>query len=143
MEIQDLQLIPRCDDGSMPQDYSFSQFVQYLSQGFGIFGIDLTGLDKIPKFIEQAGFTNVQERVFKVPIGPWPRDPHLKTIGAYNRAVVWGALHAAAMRTFTRGLKWTPEEVELFIVQVRKSLMDPMIHSYMTYHVVFAQKPMN
>lgn len=33
---------------------------------------------------EEAGFINVTERVYKVPCGPWPKDPKMKDIGRYN-----------------------------------------------------------
>jgi hypothetical protein len=33
----------------------------------------------------KAGFVDVVERRFKVPIGGWPGDPGLKQLGLYNR----------------------------------------------------------
>lgn len=32
---------------------------------------------KLKKWAEDAGFVNIREHVFKVPQGPWPRDPRL------------------------------------------------------------------
>lgn len=125
----------------MPEDYGFAQFIKNLATGLSTFGVDLTGMEKHPELLKEAGFVNVEERVFKVPIGIWPKDPQLKTIGNYNRCVIWEALQGVSMGPYTRGLKWAPEEVEAFLVTVRKSLSDPSIHSYMTYHVVFGQKP--
>lgn len=31
---------------------------------------------------------------------------------------------------FGRGLGWSPEEVEVFLVDVRKDMKDPRIHAY-------------
>ena len=33
---------------------------------------------------EGAGFVNLHERKFKVPLGPWPRDTLLKETGMMN-----------------------------------------------------------
>jgi hypothetical protein len=34
------------------------------------------------------------------------------------------------MALFTRGLGWTKEELEVFLVEVRKSMKDKSIHGY-------------
>lgn len=33
---------------------------------------------------EEVGFVNVTEKVYKVPCGPWAKDPKMKDIGRYN-----------------------------------------------------------
>jgi hypothetical protein len=91
--------------------------------------------------LRDAGFVHVTERVWKVPIGTWPRDRRLKTIGLYNRSVIADGLQGVSMAAFTRGLKWSTEEVDLFLVDVRKSLANASVHSYYTFHAVYAQKP--
>jgi hypothetical protein len=30
--------------------------------------------------LERTGFVEIQEQVIKVPLNPWPTDPHLKDI---------------------------------------------------------------
>lgn len=47
--------------------------------------------------------------MLKVPLGVWPKDQTMKTIGLYNRIMIYDGLHGLAMGPFTRGLKWTPE----------------------------------
>jgi hypothetical protein len=64
----------------------------------------------------------------------------MKTIGLYNRNNLVDALQAVSMAPLTRGLKWSPNEVEVFLIDVRKSLMNSAIHSYLTFHVVYGQK---
>lgn len=76
-----------------------------------------------------------------MPIGVWPRDPKLKKVGLYNRAMLYDALQAVSMAPLTRGLKWSAAEVEVFLGTVRKSLLDSSIHTYLTFHSVYGQKP--
>lgn len=35
--------------------------------------------------IREAGFIDVQKQTFKVPVGPWPRDPKMKELGQWNK----------------------------------------------------------
>lgn len=34
--------------------------------------------------IKLKGFVDVVQKKYKVPVGSWPSDPHLKDIGRYN-----------------------------------------------------------
>lgn len=141
IELQELRLATSCDDGTMPEGYGFTVFLRYLAEGFDRFGIDLLGMEKNAARLEQAGFVNVQEKIWKIPIGTWAKGDKMKTIGAYNRAVINDALTGVSMAPYTRGLGWKASEVEVFAAQVRKDLGNPGIHSYYTFHAVYGQKP--
>ncbi len=130
-----------CDDNSMPPDYGPKLMSVNITKALATFGVEMYIIERMPERLGDAGFVNVQTRVHKVPVGPWARDKTLRTIGSYNRGVLWDGLQAITMGTFTRGLKWTREEVETFLVKVRKDLMDPSVHSYVFFHSVWAQKP--
>lgn len=93
------------------------------------------------QLVLDAGFVNVEEKIFKIPIGTWPRNKTMKVIGLYMKAVINDGLHAIAVGPLTRGLKWSAEEVELYLIGVRKSLNDATTHSYLPFHVVYGQKP--
>ncbi|OLN82369.1 Phosphomethylethanolamine N-methyltransferase 3 [Colletotrichum chlorophyti] len=143
IELQEMRFYLLCDDGTMPgpDSYEYARFVDLCMEGFRSFGIDPLAIERNAELLRQAGFDNVVEKVWKVPIGAWPRDQKLKSVGLYNRSMIYDALQAVSMAPLTRGLKWTAAEVELFLVDVRKSLMDSSIHSYLTLHTVYGQKP--
>ncbi len=124
----------------MPSDYALAKFLDNLRDGFSKFGVNLLSLDKNQELLQEAGFVNVEEKIWKVPVGAWARDPKMKIIGQYNRCVIQDALSGVSMAPYTRGLKWTREEVEMFLVSVRESLADKSIHSYYTFHTVYGQK---
>ncbi|CAK7227780.1 hypothetical protein SCUCBS95973_006657 [Sporothrix curviconia] len=141
IEIQDINWIYRCDDDTMGPDYAVGQMAKYIGQALMNFGIKLYSPDDNPARLETAGFVDIRNTVDKVPVGTWPRDPNMKMIGLYNRSTVYDGLHGITMGPLTRGLKWTPEEVELFLVRVRRDLMNPRIHSYVHMHTLCGQKP--
>jgi len=141
VELQDIRLAPLCDDGTMPEDYAFAKFIATLQEALSKFNVNLLGMERYQGLLRDAGFVNVEEKIWKIPIGSWAKDSKMKTTGAYNRAVMYDALQGASMGPYTRGLGWSPTEVEVFLVDVRKSLSNSSVHSYYTFHAVYGQKP--
>lgn len=78
-----------------------------------------------------VGFENVVQQDFKWPSNPWPKDEHYKRIGEWNFHNFVDAAEAMALAPLTRGHNWTKEEVQVFLVGVRKDMRDKKIHSYM------------
>ena len=54
------------------------------------------------KGIEDAGFVNVVEKIFKTPLGGWPTDPKLREIGQWALLGFDVGLEGYAMATLTR-----------------------------------------
>ena len=141
IELQELRFVASCDDGTLPPQSYVVKFLQGVKDGLAAFGVDLLGMQKNQENVKAAGFVSVDEQAFKVPIGSWPRNQKMKTIGTYNRSMIYDGLQGISMGPFTRGLKWSPQEVEVFLVDVRKALLDRSQHSYLPFHVVIGQKP--
>lgn len=91
--------------------------------------------------MQEAGFTSVTERVFRVPIGIWPKNWVLKAVGLYWRTILLDGLQAIALGPLTRGLGWNREQVEVFLMDVRSAYHDNVAFMYMPLHIVYAQKP--
>ena len=124
----------------MDDDYIVGKFLNLVKEGLAVFGVDLLGMRKNAQLLRDAGFVNVEEKVFKIPLGTWPKNKTMKSIGMYLRSVIYDGLQGISMGPFTRALKWSPQEVEVFLVDVRKGLMDSSTHSYIPFHVVYGQK---
>jgi hypothetical protein len=144
IELQELRFFMQCDDGTMPgrDRYGYSKFIDLCMEGFRKFGVNALATEKSRELLTDGGFIDVEEKVWKVPVGIWPKDPTMKTIGLYNRSIIIDGLQGVGMAPLTRALGWTPAEVEVFLVEVRKSLMDSSIHSYYTFHAVYGRKPL-
>jgi hypothetical protein len=84
---------------------------------------------KLEGWVKEAGFVNVVHKRYKIPIGPWARDPLLKEIGTYNYKQVDGGVEGLSMRLFTRVLKWEEQEIKALAARVRKDLANPRIHA--------------
>ncbi|KAK3381141.1 methyltransferase domain-containing protein [Podospora didyma] len=143
IELQELRFKIFCDDGSAPEGegYGYTKFINLAMAGFRSFGFDPLVMENNKNMLIDAGFVNVEEKIWKVPIGAWPKDRTMKTIGIYNRSLIMDGLHSVGIKPITKGLGWSEQEVELLLVDVRKALMDASNHVYYTFHAVYGQKP--
>lgn len=88
--------------------------------------------------IEKAGFVDVHEKVYKVPIGPWPKDPNLKEAGRLMYIQLTCGLEGYTMWLLTKHgvpTRWSPEEVQVYLAELRNQLRKPEHHTYQTLYV--------
>ncbi|PHH85714.1 hypothetical protein CDD83_38 [Cordyceps sp. RAO-2017] len=147
MELQEIHHKPRSAqaDGIVPPDHEVAKFWARVNEGLVALGIDLDraagGL--LSGMMREAGFSNVTERVFHVPIGTWPKNKVLKTVGLYWRTILLDGLQAIALGPLTRGLRWDRDAIELFLMDVRRAYHDNAALMFMPLHIIYAQKPEN
>lgn len=84
---------------------------------------------QLEDWMKEAGFTNITRHKFKIPIGPWAKDPKQKDVGMYNLVQHLQGLEAFSLRLFCDVLGWQKEEVYVFLSSVRKDLKNPAIHT--------------
>lgn len=147
IELQEIHHSPRSanPDADLPEDHEVAQFWSYVIAGLGKLGVDLdiSSGGQLAKMLQEAGYVNVTERVFHVPIGTWPKNKVLKTVGLYWRTILLDGLQAIALGPMVRGLNWKREEVEVFLTGVRRAYHDNTALMYMPLHIIYAQKPEN
>jgi hypothetical protein len=51
----------------MKSDYALAKWLDLLIEALAVLGLDLNGARKHAELMRNAGFINVEERVFKVP----------------------------------------------------------------------------
>ncbi|KAF2835896.1 S-adenosyl-L-methionine-dependent methyltransferase, partial [Patellaria atrata CBS 101060] len=142
MESQEYMPTIYCDDGTMGPDYLFAEWTKTQDMAAMNLGKPLRIANKLKRWYEQAGFINVHEEVYKLPINPWPKDPQFKMLGRFSEDSLLDGLQAFSLAWFHRGLGWTKDEIEVYLVNVRKSLSDRSVHAYHKIYVVWGQKPL-
>ena len=93
-------------------------------------GFDPSGTSKFATQMAAAGFINIQETIYKWPLNSWPKGKKDKLLGRWGNADFSEGLQGFSMAFLTRVLGWTQQEVELFLVEIRKDLRDKSKHSY-------------
>lgn len=145
VEVQEMIHIPFTvhDDGYLPEDHPVAHFWSLIREGLAACGVDSEVLEGggIANKMRRAGFVEVTERTIQIPIGTWPKNKALKTVGLFWRTILIDGLQALALGPLTRGLKWTRERVEVFLMAVRRAYQDNAALMYMPMHIVYGQKP--
>ncbi|KAM0350664.1 hypothetical protein ACHAPU_003152 [Fusarium lateritium] len=130
VEFQAIVGVLGCDDDSIPEDSYVRKFSSMTEQGSLKFGASLKDPLKWKGWLEERGYQNVTERVFKLPFNPWPKDPRMKLLGAWEMENLLHGLEAMVTRMFQKGLGWTDAEVTVFLALLRKEIKNPQMHGY-------------
>ena len=77
VEVQDFDLQYYSEDGSMTKESAVSEWANTLLKACQSFGCDPFPGPKIGGYLQDVGFQNIKAERFHIPIGPWPKDPHL------------------------------------------------------------------
>ncbi|KAK3401541.1 S-adenosyl-L-methionine-dependent methyltransferase [Sordaria brevicollis] len=104
-------------------------------------GRDMLAPRRYKEWMEETGFVNVVEEKLVIPGNPWPKGKDQKVMGIWQMTNFLEGLHAVSMTIFTKGLGMSPEQVEVFLVDVRKDIRNLQIHFYFLTYVVYGQKP--
>ncbi|KZL71206.1 methyltransferase domain-containing protein [Colletotrichum tofieldiae] len=141
VEFQDYDISFHSDDGSLTDKHHTDKWSKLLLQACEMAGRDPCPGPKLEGWVKSTGFTDVVHQQFKIPVGPWPKDPHYRDIGMTNLIQLLDGLEGFSLRTFCGIHGWTKEEVFVMLAHVRKELKTVGFHAYSAIHVVYAQKP--
>ncbi|ESU18291.1 hypothetical protein FGSG_11331 [Fusarium graminearum PH-1] len=141
VELQDVDVIMGSDDGTLKPDTTMYKWCQLLDEAAGTFNRSFERTTNFKTLLQEIGFVEVVETRYKWPTNGWPRDKKYKELGHWNNANASSALEALTMAPFTRGLGWSREEVESFLVALKIDWNNPKIHAYWPICVTYAKKP--
>lgn len=110
-----MHAIPASYDDSLPANSQIMEFYNVLAEIGGKIGIDLAVAQKFKGMMDEAGFKDVTEKVFDLPLGDWPEDRRLKEVGMFQRFQMVEGIHGIAFRLLTRVAGWAPQRVEVFL----------------------------
>lgn len=77
---------------------------------------------------------------FQVPSGGWPKDPKQKEIGLFAQGAVDQDIEGFIV-FITSVLKWSKEEVQVYIAHLRREFRAGKFHAYYWQKVVWGRKP--
>ncbi|KAJ5093838.1 hypothetical protein N7456_009699 [Penicillium angulare] len=149
IECHELDPKPQCDDGTMPPENP-DGFSAYAVHDW--FDMNMRSSQeveptrqfriahRIQKWMKDVGFVDVEQRKLMMPINTWPTDEYLSHLGGISERNFLDALSGWSYKPFL-ALGWSKVEIEVFLVDVRKSIQNRNIHAYMEYYVVTGRKP--
>lgn len=130
VELQDVDVLMGSDDGTLNEDTTLYKWCRLLDEAATKFNCPFERTTKFKDMLQEIGFVDIVETRFKWPTNRWPKDKKYKELGAWNNENASTAIEALTMAPFTRGLGWSREQVEVFLIDLRKDWNDPKIHAY-------------
>ncbi|PSN66925.1 S-adenosyl-L-methionine-dependent methyltransferase [Corynespora cassiicola Philippines] len=120
----------RSDDGTLLPDHILSQWSDIFHEAGEKFGKSFKAVYDLKQWYEQAGFVDVVERWYKVPVGGWSSDPHMKELGKWNLLHCLQGAEGWGLFLLTNVMQWTVEEAQVFIARFRQGLKEKRVHAY-------------
>ncbi|KAF3942004.1 hypothetical protein ABW19_dt0204382 [Dactylella cylindrospora] len=130
-----------CDDNSMPDDSYLARWAENARVAGELSGTTFNVAGNVGKWCEEAGFVEITQKMFKIPIGPWPKDRNEKNIGNFNLVNMLGACEGFSLALHTKYLNFTVDELRAFLEKVKLDLTNRRYHTYFRLYVVTARKP--
>ncbi|KAH7362279.1 S-adenosyl-L-methionine-dependent methyltransferase [Plectosphaerella cucumerina] len=130
------------DDGSLRPGNKMVAMMEGLMEACDRVGRTMDPAPSIRGWVEDAGFVDVRQDTYKLPVGSWPLDSRLKECGALMGANFSEGVEAFTAALFTDVLGWTPAEVMVLNAGVRAAARDTSTHPIFDVLVITAQKPL-
>lgn len=96
---------PRSDDGSLPTDSILFQWNTVARDWNQATGKTFFVANEVKQQMAEAGFVDVVEKIFKLPLGPWSSDERFKTLGRHYQQFWRAGMEGWVMAIATRHLR--------------------------------------
>jgi hypothetical protein len=130
IEHVEIDLKPRCNDGTLPQDSALVKWYEYLVDATQRAVRPIAYNEGTRQYLENAGFIDIHEEVIRAPYNSWPNDPHQKEIGRWYNLGLTEGLEALSVAPFTRVFQWRLQDVRPLLEAVQRQVRDRKIHAY-------------
>jgi SAM-dependent methyltransferase len=119
------------DDGTHIPNSAFEEMAQvYFDMGDRIGASGKAPLSWKTQ-LEEAGFENVVEKVLKIPTNPWPKDPRMKKIGAFELSHFRDGISNVFARGYTQILGGDPLYFEILMARAKAEVSNRRMHTYL------------
>ncbi|KAH6648244.1 S-adenosyl-L-methionine-dependent methyltransferase [Truncatella angustata] len=116
------------------------EWCQLVFKGAARFGRDLMVARRYKKFLMDAGFVDVTEKIVLAPNKPWPEDPRERRMGQYMQANSLEMLGSVSAKLL-QGDGMSAEQVDDLICRCRECFQGKELHLYSRMYVVMGRKP--
>lgn len=134
----------KSDDGSLDPNSQLAAWGGLLTGCAKVSGRSLLSPAERRAMLEKAGFINIQEKEYKLPLGGWPKHPTYKDAGHVNLQQWRSGLEGWGMwmlTKFAQPTPWSPDEVRVLVAKLKRELDNPKLHAYHLSSRIWGQKP--
>ncbi|KAI5816663.1 S-adenosyl-L-methionine-dependent methyltransferase [Pyronema omphalodes] len=141
VELGEYSLTMNSDDGTMKPDNGAKIYMDHLQEAMRKMGRPAPKLESMKMLLEKAGFEDVHALESKEPMGPWPKDPRQKKIGAMSLLNCEGAFESYGMAAFTRILDMDAKRAHAICEAALAAVRNKNYHMYGKFYRVYGRKP--
>lgn len=142
MEMQEHECWLNSDDDTMKQAKWCQEWIRNVDEASSKIGKRLNVAHLHRQWMIDAGFSDVSEDVYKIPIGSWPKNKALKELGRVQRVQMIEAVPTFSLAYYTRILGYSYDQAQAMIAGVRAEMMDKKLHLYLKWHFVRGRRPL-
>lgn len=113
LECQEINVVPCCDDGTMPDDFGWSVWAREMTRASELANRQLDLGEQVKVWLHEVGFVDIHEAIIKIPVGSWPKDQRLKHLGMLWQQNLLSGLQGFTMALAHNVLGKTIEEIEV------------------------------
>ncbi|KAJ5670383.1 uncharacterized protein N7477_005746 [Penicillium maclennaniae] len=142
-EAQEFEAWVLSDDGTHDRANMVMDWQDRLSEASKQFGKPMNIAGQLSGWMEDQGFANVTDDIYKCPVGGWAKNRRLKEIGRVGRLTILEVVEPYTLALFTRILGFGFQDAQEYMEKVRAELVSNKFHLYVLFHFVYGQKPMD
>ncbi|TEA14825.1 Secondary metabolism regulator laeA [Colletotrichum sidae] len=143
IEVKEFDIETRSQVKEFDELHIFKRWVKHISAGCEQMGktpIQCRG-NGIGNNLREAGFVDIVEQKWPIPIGGWAKDPMLKDVGQSALEYLDRSLDGFGLYILKEISGWEYAEVVLFVAEARKALKDVTLQPLLYLHTAHARKP--
>lgn len=129
-----------CDDNTLPPNSAYQEASKVFFEMGDAMGAPIDAPVSWKGTMERAGFLDVVENIYKIPMGPWAKDRRLKQIGAFELTNLLEGFEAYTMRGYTQILGGDLNTLKILLAQARKEISNPNMHTFVYFYNVYGRK---
>ncbi|KAL0939152.1 UMTA protein [Colletotrichum truncatum] len=140
----DIEFRSQAYGDDLPEDHIYRRWGKVFFEAANRLGKSMDqsrGEHKIADALRDAGFVDVVEKRWAVPIGGWPKDPLLREVGICNLEFHDQSLEGFSMFLLTQVMDWETIPAGVFVAEARKALKDPKLQTVIYLQNVYGRKP--
>ncbi|KAL8732798.1 MAG: hypothetical protein Q9181_003836 [Wetmoreana brouardii] len=130
----EIDIEPRCDDGTLPEDATINRWYDALRSATQIAGRPIAYNPATPQMLAAQGFVDIQQKVIRLPLSYWPGSggPRREIAFFYPLALTDEAgLEAYSLGPLTRApVSWPVEDVMRYCEETRRDIRNRNYHVY-------------
>ncbi|KAK1988427.1 methyltransferase domain-containing protein [Colletotrichum cereale] len=142
VEMQEYDAWIFSDDDSFDRAVWTKEWVTKLDEASKLYGKQINVAKHHKQWMIEAGFEDVQELVYRIPIGPWAKDSALKELGRCELAHMQMSVDSHTPALFTRVLNFSQDQARVLMEGVKREFRSKDFRLITSYRFITGRKPM-